>query len=142
LGVLALLVPKVRLINFSNLATTTTTTISTVLIVAVSVAVVFISALLIKKFIANRLTKVSADSVQLDKVLIEKTSSKELRKMTAIEKQANWLKTGFDINNMPMGKDGLKIWRKKASSLVNGRRNYFYQKTFKLHLALSISLLF
>lgn len=97
LGVLALIVPKVRLINFSDLATTI---VSTVVIAAVSVIAAFIITFLIIKFIANRPAKVSTDSVKKDEILIERTA-KELRKITAEEKKVNWLKTGFDINNMP-----------------------------------------
>lgn len=92
LGVLALIVPKVRSVNVSNLVTTTT--ISTILIVVVSIAVAFIVTMLIKKFAVK-------NSVESEEELVEKISASELRKLAAIEKQNNWLKTGFDINNLP-----------------------------------------
>ena len=92
LGVLALIVPKIRLINLSKMATPTV--VSPALIIGVSVMVAFIAILIIRKLFVRQSEKVEED-------LVEKLSAKELRKLAVIEKQANWLKTGFDINNMP-----------------------------------------
>lgn len=104
-GILALLIPKIRLINFSNLVTTTTTTtttiINTVLIVVALVIVAFIITLLFRKVIYNLLVKVPTDSIEQDEDVTKKTSAKELKRISAEEKRINWLKTGFDINNIP-----------------------------------------
>ncbi len=96
LGALALIVPRIKLINLSKLATPTIVNPIFIVVVLVvgSVVVAFIVTLLIRKFAVKH-------SVESEEDLVEKISAKELRKLAATQKQANWLKTGFDINNLP-----------------------------------------